>query len=542
MNKYLKVSSLYPLLPVLVAISPVLALYAENYQELQTKAVTRAFIAVIVFAVILVFLSRIFTRNWFQSYVLTVLLLILFFSYGHVHGLVSDLDILGFSIGRHRYLLALWLVLLCAGYVWIVFKIKGEILIGQFILFATLGFIFVSVVRLLPKSIEPFENFRDPVPLRLDEELEVQAVNLNQAPDVYYIVVDSYGRDDILRDWFDYNNSSFTQSLEELGFYVASDSNANYVGTTVSLGASLNLDYVQELEIDLDAGVYPKNMEDTIKHSIVRERFENLGYATVAFPTDYYPTELEDADYYFTPGVLDLDLYEITRPLNQFESLLVRSSLLRAISDIDVFRLSPRFKFVSDLIEDPNLQRRELVLFVLESLKQVSELESPKFVFVHIQSPHEPYVFNKVGEIVPEEKLRNREGNVLLDLNQFYIDQLHYLNSRLLETIENIIEKSEKPPIIILQSDHGPEFIENWDEPDSDELEARLAILNAYYLPEDCNEDLYPTISPVNSFRIVFNCLGLDMEGLLPDKSYYSNLRGVPEDRLIFTPVDSILK
>ena len=30
---------------------------------------------------------------------------------------------------------------------------------------------------------------------------------------------------------------------------------------------------------------------------------------------------------------------------------------------------------------------------------------------------------------------------------------------------------------------------------------------NAYYLPEKCREYLYDEISPVNTFRVVFNCL-----------------------------------
>ena len=49
----------------------------------------------------------------------------------------------------------------------------------------------------------------------------------------------------------------------------------------------------------------------------------------------------------------------------------------------------------------------------------------------------------------------------------------------------------------------------------------KFLILNAYYLPGH-SDIAYPTISPVNTFRLIFNTyFGTDYE-LLPDTSYYS--------------------
>jgi hypothetical protein len=74
------------------------------------------------------------------------------------------------------------------------------------------------------------------------------------------------------------------------------------------------------------------------------------------------------------------------------------------------------------------------------------------------------------------------------------------------------LERSETPPIIILQGDHG------LDGP----LASQMAILNAYYLPEDGDQFLYETISPVNTFRIIFNHYYGGNYGLIEDISYYS--------------------
>jgi hypothetical protein len=92
-----------------------------------------------------------------------------------------------------------------------------------------------------------------------------------------------------------------------------------------------------------------------------------------------------------------------------------------------------------------------------------------------------------------------------------YADQVQFLNNRLPEIISAIIKNSSQKPIIIIQGDHGLD------------LENRSAILNAYYFPDNRGiTDLYPSISPVNSFRIIFNEYFGKNYPLLPDISYQS--------------------
>lgn len=73
-----------------------------------------------------------------------------------------------------------------------------------------------------------------------------------------------------------------------------------------------------------------------------------------------------------------------------------------------------------------------------------------------------------------------------------------------------LLKKTEPDPIIIIQGDTG-----GWHP-------YRQAIFNAYYLPDDSSNALYPTISPVNSFRMIMNeYFGMNYP-LLPDEAYYS--------------------
>ena len=50
-----------------------------------------------------------------------------------------------------------------------------------------------------------------------------------------------------------------------------------------------------------------------------------------------------------------------------------------------------------------------------------------------------------------------------------------------------------------------------------------MAILNAYHLPEGGNQGLYENITPVNSFRIIFNNYFGGSFALLEDQSFFSD-------------------
>jgi len=89
-----------------------------------------------------------------------------------------------------------------------------------------------------------------------------------------------------------------------------------------------------------------------------------------------------------------------------------------------------------------------------------------------------------------------------------YTNEVQFINKRMLAIVESIIQNSSSPPIIILQGDTGglADTITN--------------ILNAYYLRGEPNEMLYSSVSPVNSFRIIFDTyFGASYE-LLPDVTY----------------------
>jgi hypothetical protein len=55
---------------------------------------------------------------------------------------------------------------------------------------------------------------------------------LGYNPDIYYIIVDGYARADVLREYYEFDNSEFLNGLEKRGFTVNDSSRANYYWTS----------------------------------------------------------------------------------------------------------------------------------------------------------------------------------------------------------------------------------------------------------------------------------------------------------------------
>jgi hypothetical protein len=104
-----------------------------------------------------------------------------------------------------------------------------------------------------------------------------------------------------------------------------------------------------------------------------------------------------------------------------------------------------------------------------------------------------------------------------------YRRQIQYVNRLIFETVDAILSRSTTPPIIILQSDHGPGAYLHWGSLENTLPAERFGILNAYYFPDGNYAQLYPAISPVNSFRVLFNQFFEADYEMLPDRHYYSS-------------------
>ena len=157
-------------------------------------------------------------------------------------------------------------------------------------------------------------------------------------------------------------------------------------------------------------------------------------------------------------------------------------------------------------------------------MSDIPSIEEPTFAFIHFILPHGPFIFDRDGNLTLFKPSIFREQDPALQEHLGYLEQLIFINKKFEAVVDELLSKSDVPPIIILQADHGPHWVPLQGGGELTEetiVKERMKILNAYFLPDNGKQLLYESVTPVNSFRIVFNLyFDTDYE-LLEDESYY---------------------
>ncbi|MGD8454853.1 MAG: hypothetical protein PVF83_00620 [Anaerolineales bacterium] len=515
-----------PIYPLAFAVYPILALAAANAANTLLQSALWALGVSVLGTLVLWGIVRLAVRNWYTSAGMMAILLILFYAYGHMSGLL-------FKEGDRTVLLSIvWGALLIGGGWWVVrhpTHMKSLTMplnvVGVFLLvfpLYTLGSFYIKA-QFSPSKLSE---------VTLSQASPVNASDLpaGDLPDVYYIIFDAYARADVLAEIYHYDNQPTLDRLRELGFYIAGESHSNYNQTFLSIPSSLNMAYINDI---MDVG--PDTPYDHDRHSkLIRKNevdciLSEWGYELVSFSSGHGLTAIVTADHYLHPteevesnSVSSILFLGKTLPLTSFEALLLETTALQPI-------LPDLYQSVS---EPPKFQNhRQRVLYAFEHMADFADAEGNYFVFAHIISPHPPFVFEEDGE----PKLHT-EAYSIADGTHFvgrkasrgeyisgYRNQLTYVNTLLIEMVEEILEKSETPPVIILQADHGPGAYFDWHSLEKTNQKERMSIFNAYYFPGGDEGMLYPSITPVNTFRVVLNRYFDQDFPLLEDHMFFSD-------------------
>jgi hypothetical protein len=468
---------------------PVLALLSVNVGQVKVETGWRPLLVSILFAGLLFELLMLILRDAYRAVFLSTLWLALFFSYGHVFNLLTD-KWEGVNFIPWLPIGWLGLAVLCA--VWATrprLRFHDAALPLNVI---ALGLLTTSLVQLgsevrgvgaasLGAKNAPIQELAPP----------------SDPPDIYYFILDSYAREDLLQQAYGYDNSEFLDGLQERGFYIARCSQSNYVRTELSVASTLNMSYLQGLDPAFTAESTRRMvLWDSLKHSAVRYNFESMGYKTISFATGYAWSELEDADRFYVPGSLSVGITE-------FEALFMDTTLARHANDLGWL----------DVDEITGQNFRDRTLNVFNRIDDIARMPEPTFAHIHIVSPHPPFVFGPDGEPThPADFWNEKHQYPPGPYAEGYQNQVTYINTRMLDAVDFVLSSSSTPPVIIIQGDHGP-----WLQP----REKRFWILNAYYLPGE-TDGLYPSLSPVNTFRLVFNSYFGGRYDMLEDVSYFS--------------------
>ena len=328
-------------------------------------------------------------------------------------------------------------------------------------------------------------------------------------PDIYYIILDGYGRADVLDKVYSMDNGSFISELEMRDFFVGADSNSNYHKTVLSLASSLNMQYLETASDKLGDSYLWWPLKDAIHHSQIRYFLETQGYETISFFSGWDLTDIRDADYHLSPYfVSPKDIYDIWMLKTNMANFLSIETEWVGLYSYNT--------------------HRKLITNALKNIPVAAKMEGPQFVFAHIIAPHPPFSFDRYGNpIDPEYSYTISDARDFLgSLDEYesgYTEQIFFINNKIVKMVDEILANSDVPPIIIIQGDHGPGMLTDFYSYENTCLYERYGILNAYYLPGIDRAEIPENLSPVNTFRVVLNqYFDSDME-LLENRSYFSS-------------------
>jgi hypothetical protein len=479
----------WPFYPVLLGAFPVLAIYAANLGMVPSSDLWRPLTWVIGLALSAWIVSSLLLRSIWPGAALSSVAFALFFSYGPMGDLVDSfvVAIVDFGIFFASLVLFIWKKPK-------LFSATRVLNFGSFVL-VLLPIAQIAIQR--PPGVH--ESF-------LDVHLPVALKQVTDKPDIFFIIVDGYGRSDQIERVMGYSNNEFIESLREKGFYVADRSHSNYCQTQLSLASSLNLSFLQEL-----GDMFPDSSNDRhplvrgIDESYISSYLKRRGYAYIGVTSGFDEIQLKSTDV----------SYDHKLAYTMLEDAVVQLTPITLVP----FRVVRRFN-----------DRRESLIGAFENLRYLGTPTShPRFVVAHLLAPHPPFVFDAAGNPIRQPlPFGFWDGSHYMSFGtpegyrSGYVGQIQYLNKQLLAIIDALVSKAAKPPVIIIEGDHGSKLKMHQDVIDKTDLRECFSNLMAFHVPGSIREKLYPEVSSVNTFRLVLNGLFKENLPLLPDKSYYS--------------------
>ena len=320
-------------------------------------------------------------------------------------------------------------------------------------------------------------------------------------PDIYLVLLDGNGRSDVMAHDYRYDMSSFEASLADLGFNAAGASQANHVLTRFSLAVLLNGRPLSELGQDMSAAIDERVAYAALESNSAERLLRDAGYETVVVSSGFEHLALRGAGRYIDVG-----------PRNELEESLISSTAIGGLID----------KVTGGLV--PAIRDR-----TLRELDELSALarepsSSPRFVLVHLPTPHWPIALNADCSLRPTDAYSfgaigrdNHKGDATAV--QLVADQTRCVDGLVEPVLRDLVQRDPEA-VVILFSDHGPEELLDWREPDEPGLRDRFANLFLARTPDHPN--LFPDdVTLVNVLPILFNAyLGTDLP-LHPDDLFY---------------------
>lgn len=477
------------------AIYPIVFLYSYNVQELILQQLINPVFLSLLITMVIFFICYLVFKDFQKALLVTLIFLVLFWNYGLIVRLLNK-----FFYLKHRHILPL-VLFIYGNIIYLMFNFKKEkfvINVNKIICLSFVVLVLFNFVQIIPYEIKKYSISKEDLTKDTTKLVDLDA----KYPDIYYIILDEYASLNTIKEIWGYDNSEFISFLKEEGFYIINDSKSRYHSTLWVMPSILNLEYVTEKVSNQDFYEYLRwnkkisqynelsaityiDLIDKFNNNKLMKLLKDKGYTTVvneSLSLGIPSINLQNIDYYYK--------YDNSRLksslLDDFGNMLLDRCMLKPLSFLVNFEASNG--------------HYNLILYSYSKAKEIINLEGPKFSYIHISSPHTPFIFDQEGKYVP-----NNESN--WKNKKYYLDQYIYVTKEIESIVNDILQKSKREPIIIIQSDHGPRPINNNNPEQSLDIpvEHMFKIFNAVYLPDGQYQDFYENIGAINTLRIVLN-------------------------------------
>ncbi len=320
--------------------------------------------------------------------------------------------------------------------------------------------------------------------------------------DIYLIILDEYANAEVTAARYGFDNRVFLDSLRRLGFVVPVV-HSNYLHTVLSIPSLLNASQLADI-----SGGRPSKDPTVPNYLVAHNRtvafVRSQGYRVAFFPSFWWPSTRHNpyAD------------VEVGRPRG-FDIMyeLNRTELWRTLRQESILDLLHRER-IWQAADAEYLKR------TFAGLARVPEIPGPVFAFAHVLSPHKPFTFAR--DCRPLSALPASPKRL-----KPYVDQVECLDRMVLGLVTTLQRKSDVPPVILLQGDHGtaePAFdsAATVEEIPIAAAHERVGAFGAYYLPDHGASAFGDSVTVVNVLGNVLRYyLGADLPKE-PDDMYLS--------------------
>jgi len=460
--------------PFIFSLLPITLIFIDNLTEIPLDDLFEPLLLSVTFAIIpwLVIMRFVGEKKSGLIISLIVILLIIF---AHIRGFLiyNDVEEIRF-IAKNLILIPIFMSFAFFGIVYIIRKkISPDITsIANVVSIAIISVMFMQAAFFYTNNIYSFEI--------AEESLNVPVLHASdtaEKPDVYFLVLDAYSGDIILKNDFGYDNSEFNKQLKNRGFFVQERSFSNYPNTELSMPSIMNMAYLDSLSEILG--------ENSTAKSLTRQIW-NENKAMQVFKANEY-------DILTFHGRLGTASNMVT---DRFctSAFDVNPELLGVFINM----YFPISSIRTQLLDDKHYDIIKCVFSTVINFDK--NTENPLYMHIHVRFPHQPFVFDSDGNKVQDPISVARFDNELKDA---YLGQLIFANKKTIELVDSI-QNRDPESVIIIMSDHGSRLGVNWNEPTETDYYRALNNISAFYFPG--KENYFPMdIAAVNTFRIFFN-------------------------------------